>query len=160
MAYKGDVLDIMSGLDLSCNKLTGNIPQELGNPLLRGIPLENECTMESHRTQPSNEEGNDEKWNDMDMASFYGSCSSTLFIFMLGFLVVLYVNHYWRRWWFHLVDERAFDLGPDFPLPAPPLSPSTSLVVPTIATAGYCSTTATDSAAISFLLSFILFCSS
>ncbi|KAL8252233.1 hypothetical protein R6Q59_035926 [Mikania micrantha] len=30
MAYKGDALHIMSGLDLSCNKLTGNIPEELG----------------------------------------------------------------------------------------------------------------------------------
>ncbi|KAL8252227.1 hypothetical protein R6Q59_035920 [Mikania micrantha] len=161
MAFKGDVLDIMSGLDLSCNKLTGNIPEELGllaqihalnlshnrltgpipvkfsnlaniesldlsfngltgkvpseliklnslevfnvsfnklsgslpelkaqfstftkesyegNPLLCGLPLENECTMESHRTQPSNEEGSYEKWNDMDIASFYGSCSTT-----------------------------------------------------------------------------------
>ncbi|KAL8252325.1 hypothetical protein R6Q59_036018 [Mikania micrantha] len=190
MIYKGDVLSIMSGLDLSCNKLTGNIPEELGllpqihslnlshnrltgpipvtfsnlaniesldlsfnsltgkvpseliklnslevfnvsfnnlsgrlperkdqfgtfakdsyegNPLLCGLPLDNECTTESHGTQPSNEEESDEKWYDMDMASFYGSCSSTWFVFMLGFAVVLYVNHYWRRWWFHLVEEK------------------------------------------------------
>ncbi|KAL8252282.1 hypothetical protein R6Q59_035975, partial [Mikania micrantha] len=189
MTFKGDVLDIMSGLDLSCNKLTGNIPEELGllaqihalnlshnrlsgpipvkfsnlaniesldlsfnnlsgkvpseliklnllevfnvsfnnlsgrlpeikeqfgtftkesyegNPLLCGLPLENECIMESHGTQPSNEEESDEKWKYMDMASFYGSCSSTWFVFLLGFAVVLYVNHYWRRWWFHMVDE-------------------------------------------------------
>ncbi|KAD4585445.1 hypothetical protein E3N88_23046 [Mikania micrantha] len=193
MAFKGDVLNIMSALDLSCNKLTGNIPEELGllaqiralnlshnrltgpipvkfsnlaniesldlsfngltgkvpseliklnslevfnvsfnnlsgslpeikaqfgtftkesykgNPLLCGLPLEKECTMESHRTQPSNEEGSDEKWNDIDMVSFYGSCSTTWFVFMLGFAFVLYVNHYWRRLWFHLVDERMED---------------------------------------------------
>ncbi|KAI3773433.1 hypothetical protein L1987_47962 [Smallanthus sonchifolius] len=30
LTYKGYVLDIMSGLDLSCNKLTGDIPDELG----------------------------------------------------------------------------------------------------------------------------------
>ncbi|KAL7618427.1 hypothetical protein Lser_V15G01273 [Lactuca serriola] len=30
LPYKGDALDIMSGLDLSCNKLTGEIPEELG----------------------------------------------------------------------------------------------------------------------------------
>ncbi|CAI9267555.1 unnamed protein product [Lactuca saligna] len=30
LPYKGDVLDIMSGLDLSSNKLTGEIPEELG----------------------------------------------------------------------------------------------------------------------------------
>ncbi|KAF5808201.1 putative non-specific serine/threonine protein kinase [Helianthus annuus] len=28
--YKGGILNIMSGLDLSCNKLTGDIPKELG----------------------------------------------------------------------------------------------------------------------------------
>ncbi|KAD4585357.1 hypothetical protein E3N88_22958 [Mikania micrantha] len=189
MAYKGDVLDIMSGLDLSCNKLTGNIPEELGllaqihalnlshnmligpipvkfsnlaniesldlsfnsltgkvpseliklnslavfnvsfnnlsgrlperkaqfitfskesyegNPLLCGLPLENECIMEPAGPQPSNKEDSDEKWHDMDMASFYGSCSSTWFVIMLGFAVVLYVNRYWRRRWFHLVEE-------------------------------------------------------
>ncbi|KAD4585367.1 hypothetical protein E3N88_22968 [Mikania micrantha] len=192
LPYKGDALDTMSGLDLSCNKLTGNIPEELGllayihvlnlshnwlsgpipvnlsnlanvecldlsfnsltgkvpseliklnylavfnvsfnnlsgrlpeikaqfvtftkesykgNPLLCGPPLENECKTESHGTQPSNDEGSDEKWYDLDMASLYGSCSSTWFVFMLGFAVVLYVNHYWRRWWFHLVEESIY----------------------------------------------------
>ncbi|KAK9266499.1 hypothetical protein L1049_021529 [Liquidambar formosana] len=33
--YKGDILNYMSGLDLSCNKLTGDIPHELGK--LSGI---------------------------------------------------------------------------------------------------------------------------
>ncbi|KAL8252241.1 hypothetical protein R6Q59_035934 [Mikania micrantha] len=192
LAYKGDVLDIMSGLDLSCNKLTGNIPEGLGflvqirvlnlshnrltgpipdnfsnlaniesldlsfnsltgkvpselikltwlevfnvsfnnlsgrlpemkaqfgsfteesykgNPLLCGPPLENECIQESHETQPSNEGGNDEKWYDMDMTSFYGSSSSTWFVFMLGLAAILYVNHHWRRWWFHLVEESMY----------------------------------------------------
>ena len=28
--YKGDILDYMAGLDFSCNKLIGEIPQELG----------------------------------------------------------------------------------------------------------------------------------
>ncbi|MFS7950735.1 putative leucine-rich repeat domain superfamily [Helianthus anomalus] len=30
LTYKGVILDIMSVLDLSCNKLTGEIPEELG----------------------------------------------------------------------------------------------------------------------------------
>ncbi|KAI3684318.1 hypothetical protein L6452_33540 [Arctium lappa] len=30
LAYKGSILDYMVGLDLSCNKLTGEIPEELG----------------------------------------------------------------------------------------------------------------------------------
>ncbi|KAJ9560568.1 hypothetical protein OSB04_005728 [Centaurea solstitialis] len=31
LAYKGGILDLMVGLDLSCNKLTGEIPKELGS---------------------------------------------------------------------------------------------------------------------------------
>ncbi|XP_019055286.1 PREDICTED: probable LRR receptor-like serine/threonine-protein kinase At4g36180 [Nelumbo nucifera] len=30
-SYKGDILNYMSGLDLSCNQLTGKIPNEIGN---------------------------------------------------------------------------------------------------------------------------------
>ncbi|KAD4585435.1 hypothetical protein E3N88_23036 [Mikania micrantha] len=166
MPYKGDVLDIMLGLDLSCNKLTGNIPEELGllaqiralnlshnrltgpipvkfsnlaniesldpsfnslagkvpselikliwlevfnvsfnnlsgklperkaqfatftkksyegNTLLCGPPLENECITKSHGTQTLKKEGGDEKWYYTDMTSFYGSSSSTWFVFM------------------------------------------------------------------------------
>ncbi|KAL7619341.1 hypothetical protein Lser_V15G01240 [Lactuca serriola] len=49
--YKGDILDYMTGLDLSSNKLTGEIPDELGllsqihalnlshNQLTRPIPM-------------------------------------------------------------------------------------------------------------------------
>ncbi|KAK1436797.1 hypothetical protein QVD17_02580 [Tagetes erecta] len=186
--YKGGVLDIMSGLDLSCNKLTGDIPEELGllteirvlnlsfnlltgtipanfsnliniesldlssnnltgnipseliklnslasfnvsynnlsgrlpemkaqfstftkksyegNPLLCGPPLENDCTNESH---PSTEDRTDEKWFDdhIDMASFKGSFGSALFVFVLGFVALLYINPYWRRRWLDFVEE-------------------------------------------------------
>ncbi|KAD4585360.1 hypothetical protein E3N88_22961 [Mikania micrantha] len=82
-------LNSLEVFNVSFNKLSGSLPELKaqfstftkesyeGNPLLCGLPLENECTMESHRTQPSNEEGSYEKWNDMDIASFYGSCSTT-----------------------------------------------------------------------------------
>ncbi|KAJ0794606.1 putative non-specific serine/threonine protein kinase [Helianthus annuus] len=46
--YKGNILDYMSGFDLSCNKLTGEIPQELG--MLTGhipVNLSNLKNMES-----------------------------------------------------------------------------------------------------------------
>ncbi|KAI3802630.1 hypothetical protein L1987_30770 [Smallanthus sonchifolius] len=189
LSYKGDVLNIMSGLDLSCNKLTGDIPKELGlltefralnlsfnlltgtipvnfsnlvniesldlsfnslkgnvpseliklnslsffnvsynnlsgrlpemkaqfstftkesyegNPLLCGPPLENDCKNQSRVTHPSNKEGTNEKWYDIDMASFYGSCSSTWFVFMLGFVALVHVNSYWKRRWLDFVEE-------------------------------------------------------
>ncbi|KAI3802646.1 hypothetical protein L1987_30786 [Smallanthus sonchifolius] len=176
--YKGNILDYMSGLDLSFNKLTGQIPHELGmltqilalnlshnrltghipvtisnlkniesldlssngltgevpfeliqlnylavfnvsynnlsgklpelksqfatftkesyegNPLLCGPPLENKCLVKSHMTHPSNKEGTDEKLYDIDIASFYGSCGSTWFMFMFGFATLFYINPY------------------------------------------------------------------
>ncbi|MFS7950751.1 putative leucine-rich repeat domain superfamily [Helianthus anomalus] len=190
--YKGKILDYMTGLDLSCNELTGEIPPELGmltrifylnlshnkltgpipvnlsnlkeiesldlsfngltgkvpseliqlkflavfnvsynnlygklpewkaqfatftqesykgNPLLCGPPLENNCITKSQVTHPSNEEGTDEKWYSMDMASFYGSSCSTWLVFMLGFAALLYINPYWRRRWLQLVEECMF----------------------------------------------------
>ncbi|THF99561.1 hypothetical protein TEA_001573 [Camellia sinensis var. sinensis] len=39
-AYKGNILDYMSGVDLSCNHLTGEIPLEMGNlSNIRGLNL-------------------------------------------------------------------------------------------------------------------------
>ncbi|KAI3773446.1 hypothetical protein L1987_47975 [Smallanthus sonchifolius] len=189
LAYRGNALDIMSGLDLSSNRLTGDIPEELGllteihvlnlshnrltghipvelsnlaniesldlsfnnltgkvpseliklnslevfnvsfnnlsgtlpemkaqfgtfskesyegNPLLCGPPLEKKCIFGTQETHSSSEEGNDEKWHDMDMTSFYGSFSSTWFVFLLGFATLLWVNPYWRRRWLELVEE-------------------------------------------------------
>ncbi|KAI3773432.1 hypothetical protein L1987_47961 [Smallanthus sonchifolius] len=189
LTYKGGVLEIMSGLDLSCNKLTGNIPKELGllthirvlnlshnllagpiplnlsnltkiesldlssnsftgkvpselvrlnslasfnvsynnlsgrlpemkaqfstftkesyegNSLLCGPPLDIKCTIEEHVIHPSNGEGTDEKWYDMDMTSFYGSCASTCVVFLFGFVALLYINPYRRRRWLFLVEE-------------------------------------------------------
>ncbi|KAL8239821.1 hypothetical protein R6Q59_016388 [Mikania micrantha] len=188
LSYKGNILDYMSGLDLSSNKLTGEIPWELGmlthilslnlshnklsgpipvsfsnlsqiesldlssnslsgkvpsellqltklevfdvsynnlsgrlperkaqfgtfgkesyegNPLLCGTPLENNCTTTPQVSEPSTKKDN-EKWYDIDKASFYGSSCSTWFVFMLGFVAILYINPYWRRRWLEFVAE-------------------------------------------------------
>ncbi|KAD6454683.1 hypothetical protein E3N88_09389 [Mikania micrantha] len=186
--YKGNILDYMSGLDLSSNKLTGVIPEELGmlthilalnlshnklsgpipvsfsnlsqiesldlssnslsgkvqseliqltklevfnvsynnlsgrlperkaqfgtfskesyegNPLLCGAPLENNCTT-TQQVSESSTKKDTEKWDDIDKASFYGSSCSTWFVFMLGFVAILYINPYWRRRWLEFVEE-------------------------------------------------------
>ncbi|KAD6454706.1 hypothetical protein E3N88_09412 [Mikania micrantha] len=188
LSYKGNILDYMSGLDLSSNKLTGEIPEELGmlthilalnlshnklsgpipvsfsnlsqiesldlssnslsgkvpseliqltklevfdvsynnlsgrlperkaqfgtfgkesyegNPLLCGTPLENNCTTTPQVSEPSTKKDT-EKWYDIDKESFYGSSCSTWFVFMLGFVVILYINPYWRRRWLEFVEE-------------------------------------------------------
>ncbi|KAD6454704.1 hypothetical protein E3N88_09410 [Mikania micrantha] len=188
LSYKGNILDYMSGLDLSSNKLTGKIPEELGmlthilalnlshnklsgpipisfsnlsqiesldlssnslsgkvpseliqltklavfdvsynnlsgrlperkaqfgtfgkesyegNPLLCGIPLENNCTTTPQVSESSTKKDT-EKWYDIDKASFYGSSCSTWFVFMLGFVAILYINPYWRRSWLEFIAE-------------------------------------------------------
>ncbi|KAL8209354.1 hypothetical protein R6Q57_006086 [Mikania cordata] len=188
LSYKGNILDYMSGLDLSSNKLTGEIPEELGmlthilalnlshnklsgpipvsfsnlsqiesldlssnslsgkvpselikltklevfdvsynnlsgrlpeqkaqfntfgkesyegNPLLCGTPLENNCTTTPQVSEPSTKK-DPKKWYDIDKESFYGSSCSAWFVFMLGFVVILYINPYWRRRWLDFVEE-------------------------------------------------------
>ncbi|KAL8209355.1 hypothetical protein R6Q57_006087 [Mikania cordata] len=188
LSYKGNILDYMSGLDLSSNKLTGEIPEELGmlthilalnlshnklsgpipvsfsnlsqiesldlssnslsgkvpselikltklevfdvsynnlsgrlpeqkaqfntfgkesyegNLLLCGTPLENNCTTTPQVSEPSTKK-DPKKWYDIDKESFYGSSCSAWFVFMLGFVVILYINPYWRRTWLDFVEE-------------------------------------------------------
>nr|KAJ0224784.1 hypothetical protein LSAT_V11C100013740 [Lactuca sativa] len=163
--YKGDILNYMTGLDLSGNKLTGEIPEELGsltqlralnlshnqltgpipvnfsnlaniesldlssngrlpemkaqfgtfteasygeNPLLCGPPVEKKCmTTNSQVIDPRVEEDN-EKWYGIDMTCFYASSGSTCFVFLLGFVALLYINPQWRTWWLHSVEVCMF----------------------------------------------------
>ncbi|KAJ0924997.1 putative non-specific serine/threonine protein kinase [Helianthus annuus] len=77
-------LNSLEVFNVSFNNLSGTLPMKAqfgtfskesydGNPLLCGPPLENKCTMETKETNPSIEKGDDVKWYDMDMTSFYGS---------------------------------------------------------------------------------------
>ncbi|KAA8541946.1 hypothetical protein F0562_023098 [Nyssa sinensis] len=190
-SYKGGILDFMSGLDLSCNNLTGEIPHELGklswihalnlshnqltgpiprtfynltqiesldlsynnlsggipselialyflavfsvahnnlsgrvpdwkaqfgtfdassydgNPFLCGPPLEKNCTtnVDSPSMPTASSDASEGKWYDIDPVVFRASFVATFIMFLLGFAAVLYVNPYWRRRWFYLVEE-------------------------------------------------------
>ncbi|KAD6454705.1 hypothetical protein E3N88_09411 [Mikania micrantha] len=133
-------LSLIESLDLSSNSLSGKVPSELiqltklavfnvsynnlsgrlperkaqfgtfgkesyeGNPLLCGTPLENNCMTTPQVSEPSTKKDT-EKWYDIDKASFYGSSCSTWFVFMLGFVAILYINPYWHRRWLEFVEE-------------------------------------------------------
>ncbi|XP_022031773.2 receptor-like protein 13 [Helianthus annuus] len=72
-------LNSLAVFNVSFNNLSGRLPEMKGqfgtfgkesyegNPLLCGPPLDNKCLEESQGTHPSHEEGNDEKWYEMDM---------------------------------------------------------------------------------------------
>ncbi|KAL4601390.1 hypothetical protein ACB092_11G269400 [Castanea dentata] len=74
-----------------------------GNPLLCGPPLYNSCTkMRPPSTISVDIEG--EGGSYMDMSVFYISFVVAYITVLLGIVVVLYINPYWRRAWFNLIE--------------------------------------------------------
>ena len=68
-----------------------------GNPLLCGTPL-HDCT----KIGPSSK--GEESDSFIDMGVFYMSFVVTCIIVLLGIVAVLYINPYWRRAWFNLIE--------------------------------------------------------
>ncbi|KDO47841.1 hypothetical protein CISIN_1g044724mg, partial [Citrus sinensis] len=97
----------------ACNNLSGKIPELTaqfatfnessykGNPFLCGLPLP---ICRSPATMPeasTNNEGDD---NLIDTGNFFITFTISYIILIFGIIIVLYVNPYWRRRWFYLVE--------------------------------------------------------
>ncbi|KAG6774925.1 hypothetical protein POTOM_018343 [Populus tomentosa] len=139
--FSGEIpLEIIESLDLSHNKLDGVIPQQLtvlnnlavfivaynnlsgetperkyqfgtfdessyeGNPFLCGPPLQKKCGEEESPSQPMH---NDEREGDgfIDMNVFYVSFGVCYTIVVLTIAAVLCINPFWRRRWFHFIED-------------------------------------------------------
>ncbi|KAF9618712.1 hypothetical protein IFM89_002407 [Coptis chinensis] len=184
--YKGEIINFMAGMDLSCNKFTGDIPREIGaliairalnlshnqltgsipkslsdlklvesldlshnnlsgqipseligintlevfsvaynnlsgrvpdmkaqfstfgvtsyegNPFLCGESLQMQCNT-SKDSVTLTLAGLTDKFG-IDPISFVSSFAATYVVYLLGFVIILYVNPHWRGLWFNFID--------------------------------------------------------
>ncbi|KAK1549600.1 hypothetical protein Q3G72_004557 [Acer saccharum] len=111
-------------LDLGYNRINGSIPNWIGktlglvaqfstfnassyegNPLLCGLPLPKSCdAIESPTLLPTNSSDIGEENDFMDMDIFYISFTVSYAIVLLTIVSVLFINPYWRRRWFYVVE--------------------------------------------------------
>ncbi|XP_052288105.1 receptor-like protein 15 isoform X6 [Citrus sinensis] len=111
------VLNTLAVFKVAYNNLSGKIPDRVaqfstfeedsyeGNPFLCGWPLSKSCddnglTTVTTEADTKNEEGD----SLIDMDSFLITFTVSYGIVILGIIGVLYVNPYWRRRWFYLVE--------------------------------------------------------
>nr|POF21796.1 serine/threonine-protein kinase bri1-like 1 [Quercus suber] len=76
-----------------------------GNPLLCGPPLHKDCTKIGPQSIMPVDHMEEKSGSFMDISVFYISFVVAYMIVLLGIVTVLYINPYWRKAWFNLIEE-------------------------------------------------------
>ncbi|KAK1581252.1 hypothetical protein Q3G72_004294 [Acer saccharum] len=111
-------LNSLSTFNVSFNNLSGPVPDTRqfgtfiessygGNPGLCGPQIKRSCGSSEPTTPPATPSGAREDQEDesaIHMVSFYWSLFASYVTTILGFVLILWLNSYWRKQWFCFID--------------------------------------------------------
>ncbi|KAH9659782.1 Receptor-like protein 13 [Citrus sinensis] len=116
------VLNTLEVFKVAYNNLSGKIPDRAqfstfeedsyeGNPFLCGQPLSKSCNDNGLTTVTPEASTENEGDSLIDTDSFLITFTVSYGIVIIGIIGVLYINPYWRRRWFYLVEVAIIALG-------------------------------------------------